>query len=366
MKKEFLSFNVKTCTKYSRPFADVNELTGYTPMDSDIAHHYNNNNFYDVDGNIIDPSEDFFPIANEPGTPGPGIDGFPELKNDAKVCSIDYTNHLEDARKLAYHGRWTPGARRRFKKCCHILFRGAVTTWEKHPSKTTRFPFQIAFLTLTIPQGAGYISPKKAHKTLLEPFLRWMRRKFKINGYVWVREFQKNGMIHYHLVYDKFILKTELRRYWNALMKNAGYLKEFFKKHPGKEPPSTHVNKAQNPDQCTYYMEKYMSKALKDNDQVGEGEEEDGVDRSGKLWDASLNLKQGKPFRTEVTPEIINHLEKLVESKVIDKKVEAYVTIYFAKKGDLLDRMPRKIIDESSVHYRRILYAGTDLEPPPV
>ena len=37
-----------------------------------------------------------------------------------------------------------------------------------------------AFLTLTIPKEAGYISPRVAYKRLLEPFIRWLRRRAKI------------------------------------------------------------------------------------------------------------------------------------------------------------------------------------------
>ena len=107
-----------------------------------------------------------------------------------------------------------------------------------------------------------------------------------------------------------------------------------------------------------------MTKAMKDKDLLPEEYEDAPIDTSGKLWDASLNLKAGKPFCIDWTPEIENCLNAQVEAGKADMKVVDYVTLYFARRGSLLSLLPKKIQQDALVHYRRILYAGTPLEPP--
>lgn len=356
-KKEYLTISGKTGYAHTRNILEINEMTEGTPCSEENREFYTDGPWQTADGTWITGEEDFFEVKKKIGIPTSGKKGFPALREEAVVCNGFPIEQVREGIILSYQGRWSRGVKKRFGKCCDILFQGAVQTWEKHPSKDVRFPFQIAFLTLTIHPSAGYLSPKKAYKELLKPYIQWMRDKFKINGYVWVREFQKNGMIHYHLCYDKFILKTELMRYWNSRMRKCGYMKDWDRKHPDKDYPSTRVEKAENPDQCAYYMQKYMSKAMKD-ESVKEGKEiEDDIDRTGRLWDASKNLKEGKAFKIELTPVIKLHLEKQVEAKKADKKFCDYGYLYFAKRGSLLGLMPKGIQQQALVYYRRILYA---------
>lgn len=363
MKKEYISFTGRTAAVYRNRHLEIN-LNTYDQSSSYEEELLAFQQPYQAaDGSWIHPIEDWFPVSNNERLPDQWKPNDPPTEDGENISNIDGVLMSKDIRDMAYKGRWSIGAKKRFRKCCDILFQAAIETWEIHPSKEVRFPFQIAFLTLTVHPAAGYISPKEAHINLLKPFLRWLRDNHKINGYVWVREFQKNGMIHYHMVYDKFIIKTSITRKWNKLMKNAGYLDEWYRKNPGKTYPSTRVDKAQNPEQCAWYMQKYMSKAMKDNDQKDESQNDDGVDRSGKLWDASMNLKAGKTFAIEFTPELKIHCDKLVEAGQIDRKEIDYVILYFARKGNLLQYMPKKIQQEALIHYRKILYEGTPLAP---
>lgn len=366
MKKEMISFTGRVAAVYRDRHLDINQQTYDQSSSYEEELLAFQQPYQAADGTWINPVEDWFPLPAKVGMPGPGIKGWPAPTEGGSSCNLNDFQRVSAVRDLAYKGRWSLGARKRFRKCCDILFQAAIQTWEKHPSKDVRFPFQIAFLTLTIPQEAGYISPKDAHKSLLKPFIRWLRETHLINGYVWVREFQKNGMIHYHLVYDKFILKTSITRKWNKLMKDAGYLEDWYKNNPGKTPPSTRVDKAQNPEQCAWYMQKYMSKAMKDNDKKEENGADDGVDRSGKLWDASMNLKAGKAFAIEFTPLLKVHLDKQVEASLVDRKEIDYVVLYFARHGNLLQVMPKNVQQAALVHYRQILYEGTPLAPAPV
>lgn len=352
----FFSCCGKTAVVYRNRHLEINEMTDITPEADVFGVHYADDVPVFDGEKWLQKVDEWLYGQTTAIRVGPGQKGFPGPTEGGYTCSLDGYERILSAQDLAYQGRWSKGAKMRFRKCCDILFQGAITTWEKHPSKETRFPFQVAFLTLTIPNSAGYVNPKDGHKKLLEPYLRWLRRK-GVNGYVWVREFKKQGgQLHYHMVYDKFILKTELMRYWNHLMKKAGYLDAYFGQYGHYDSPSTRVDKAQNPEQCIYYMEKYMTKALQDNDRLEDGALDDGVDRKGKLWDASRNLKEGKPFRIEMTPEIEANLHQKVHEGTADMKIVEGATLYFAKKGSFLKLMPHKIQQLALWHYRAILY----------
>jgi len=91
------------------------------------------------------------------------------------------------------------------------------------------YNFKMAFITLTLPSKQRTCT-KDVTNQLLNPFLIELRRITKMENYVWRLEFQENGNAHYHLVTDTYVDYLLIRRLWNRILKNNGYIKPYQEK----------------------------------------------------------------------------------------------------------------------------------------
>lgn len=73
------------------------------------------------------------------------------------------------------------------------------------------------FLTLTLPAEQQH-TDKELTYFCLHPFLAYCKKYFKVRYFVWKKELQKNGNLHYHLVTDRYIDALALRRAWNRVI----------------------------------------------------------------------------------------------------------------------------------------------------
>lgn len=73
------------------------------------------------------------------------------------------------------------------------------------------------FLTLTLPAKQTHTDVELT-KYCINPFLSYARKYFGVKHYIWKKELQKNGNLHYHLVTDRYIDAFSLRRAWNRLL----------------------------------------------------------------------------------------------------------------------------------------------------
>lgn len=79
------------------------------------------------------------------------------------------------------------------------------------------------FITLTLPATQTH-TDRELTTNLLNPFLSYARKYFYVRYYVWKKELQQNGNLHFHLVTDRFIKADCLRNAWNRLC-NKGKVK---------------------------------------------------------------------------------------------------------------------------------------------
>lgn len=79
------------------------------------------------------------------------------------------------------------------------------------------------FITLTLPAAQTH-TDRELTTNLLNPFLSYARKYFHVRYYVWKKELQQNGNLHFHLVTDRFIKADCLRNAWNRLC-NKGKVK---------------------------------------------------------------------------------------------------------------------------------------------
>jgi hypothetical protein len=200
----------------------------------------------------------------------------------------------------------------------------------------------LCFVTLTLPATQVH-DDRDIKRQCLTEMIKVMIKQFKVINYVWVAEKQKNGNIHFHLIIDKSISHTELRKHWNRLLNNMGYIdryrfnqKEFHKEgfkvrtnllknwdipqqkkayfdginSNWSNPNTTDVKKLDNVKNLYSYMMKYLSK----------GSDECPI--NGHKWGASASLKHLKYYTSLMdnqTSLFTNTLFTNINSKILIK-----------------------------------------------
>jgi|WetSurMetagenome_2_1015567.scaffolds.fasta_scaffold15241_4 hypothetical protein len=138
-----------------------------------------------------------------------------------------------------------------------VLFSPRKFVRRKAPKKN--FYFKVNFITLTLSDAQMHDDEWiKAH--MLEPFLKWMKRKHNAINYVWRAETQENGNIHFHITTNKYIHHTSIRNKWNQLQHDNGYIRRFFDIYGDHEAPSIDVKAVKNTKELAQYMGKYFAK----------------------------------------------------------------------------------------------------------
>lgn len=89
--------------------------------------------------------------------------------------------------------------------------------------------FRVAFITLTLPMKQK-TPTADVTRELFDPFLQSLRQYAKMNNYVWRLEFQKNGNVHYHLVTDSYVDYFYIKRRWNSVLEQHGYITDYANK----------------------------------------------------------------------------------------------------------------------------------------
>lgn len=192
-------------------------------------------------------------------------------------------------KKITYQGEITQHSRKRLAKALQLLIEITDSRWVINPVNSRRMRFSLAFWTLTLSASQGFTSDSEIKKTLLEPFLRKMRKK-GLRNYVWKSELQQNGNLHFHLLTDLFLPYTVIRDVWNNCQSKLGYISDFERRFGHRDPNSTDVRSVKDLKGIASYLAKYMLKASEKGKQQKISPIEDQK-RKGKIWDCSLNLK---------------------------------------------------------------------------
>lgn len=196
----------------------------------------------------------------------------------------DHSNKFTtDGHGKQYTGQLTSFSKRKLKRAIQLLVASAKEKEAKNFKTGNTFKFKVNFVTLTLPAPQGNITDKDLKKGALDPWIKRMRRKYKLNNYVWRAERQKNGNLHFHMITDTYIRFDYIRNDWNDCLKKFGFIKVFKKKWGHENPNSTDVHAVWKVRNLTQYFIKYMTK---------EGGKKDVI--NGKLWDCSKALKTKK------------------------------------------------------------------------
>lgn len=139
-----------------------------------------------------------------------------------------------------------------------VMFSPKKFVRRKPPKKN--FYFKVNFITLTL-SDAQFHDDEWIKSHMLEPFIKWMKRKHNAINYIWRAETQENGNIHFHITTNKYIHHTAIRNKWNQLQYDNGYIRYYFDNHGEHEAPSIDVKAVKNTKELASYMGKYFAKA---------------------------------------------------------------------------------------------------------
>lgn len=188
--------------------------------------------------------------------------------------------------------------------------------------------FQVSFVTLTLPTQQHH-THAEIKKKCLNNFLVQMRAKFGVQNYIWKMELQKNGNVHFHLSFDKYIHYSQIRKYWNQAINVLGYVDEYADKFGAmsekhyiayrlgqgasdikaikkaysigtaqnwRSPNSTDVKSVKNVENFASYMAKYMAKS-QDMSEIDTSNESVTGKLTGRLWFLSTSLSRLKSVK---------------------------------------------------------------------
>lgn len=153
------------------------------------------------------------------------------------------------------------------------------TLW--HAKTAKHYTFKLNFITLTIPDTENEITSDEFKEKLLQPWLSYARKFFKLNNYVWKIERQNNGKLHVHIVSDTFIHHSDLRRSWNNQLHRNGWLEAFAAKHGHYAPPTENVTAVKRAKNLAGYAAKYLSKGEAHKEYI-----------NGRVWGCNYELSR--------------------------------------------------------------------------
>lgn len=138
------------------------------------------------------------------------------------------------SRKFHYEAAYKTAAKKHIAGCTtkrHSELRADAAAAKPDKKKDTHL---CTFLTLTLPAKQTHTDVELS-KFAINPFLTYARKVWKVKYFIWKKELQKNGNLHYHLVTDRYIDAEYLRREWNRLL-NRGEV-------PGCSTPFDYVDR---------------------------------------------------------------------------------------------------------------------------
>jgi ribosomal protein S8 len=100
---------------------------------------------------------------------------------------------------------------------------------QKYVKPNTQKPY-LTFVTLTLPAFQRHLDVELTD-IFNEQFIRTMREQWGVQQYVWRKEPQADtGAVHFHVLCDRYIDWKIIRKRWNNIMDEHGYIESFRKR----------------------------------------------------------------------------------------------------------------------------------------
>lgn len=305
-----------------------------------------------------------------------------------KLRSALQRDSESNLRDLTYNGYMSKKTRSKVKKYLSVWLNGIQLNrkyYKKRHQKEVVYP---TFITLTLP-STQLQKDNHIKRELLNPFIIWMQQKHNVAYYYWRAEPQKNGNIHFHIIADKYIHHTNIRKQWNKYLDKLGYLdsystrmkllslQQYFnlvkhrkdmtfekaKKHYLREkksgwlnPNSTDVKSLKGIKSISAYVIKYMTKT------------EGSRKIEGRIHGGSEQLKSIKPYQELAGQAEFAICSELEKDPKVKKVYGEFHTVYYLDTHWYLQRLNFKYYSKLMSFYNQqfdLLYRGEQPRHPP-
>lgn len=159
----------------------------------------------------------------------------------------------------SHNGKVSDKARKKLECCLQWLLYSAKNKKVVDVDTGKTFFFKINFITLTLSAPQVH-SDQEITNRCLGNFLDTLKKQCGVVNYLWRAEAQANGNIHYHVVTDKYIHHSDIRRYWNQSQQLLGYIDSFCFSKKHRNPNSTDIHSVKHVKRLSSYLSKYMAK----------------------------------------------------------------------------------------------------------
>ena len=211
-----------------------------------------------------------------------------------------------------------------------------VTNWffcvKAIKKKNESWSKYLTFVTLTL-SAKQFHSDREIKRKMLNRFIIESGRKWGVKTYIWKAEKQKNGNIHFHLLYDRYIDWQDIRNVWNKIQEDNGYIDKFYEEHGHRNPNSSDIHglyKDKNNQligNLGSYIAKYFSKK----------EDQKHLLVDGKVWGRSKNLtKLG--FFSEYEDSQLHEIWEYFQTLNVKKVKEEYFQLVFVNSWHHLEK----------------------------
>ena len=197
-------------------------------------------------------------------------------------------------------------------------------------------------VTLTL-SGSQNHDDKFIKRNMLQLFIKNLQYNFGVDNYFWKAENQKNGNIHFHLLFDKYIDYREIQKIWNRIQDKNGYLDNYKKQYNNDNPPSTHIKSVYKSNNKVAYMQKYVSKNL-DNQLI-----------EGSVFRFSKGLIKAVPFSIIDENDISIDLYNYLDTNKLREFNNEYATIIYTRKYNNVDNLKGSVL-RAYIRYYHDLY----------
>lgn len=199
---------------------------------------------------------------------------------------------------VEYHGFLSRGTR---SKIITMLNAWADSIYSHNMCSTSvsaKKSRKLVFLTLTLPEQQKLVDNEVKRRALM-PFIQELKQFFGVQHYFWRAEAQMNGNIHFHLVIDQFIDKSEVNYIWDKHLWLSGLCSVaplFVEKY---HTATTRIEGIQGVASVAGYVCKYVTKS------------DGGRKIFGRIWGCSDSLRSLLVPAQEFTNEVASDFERV-------------------------------------------------------
>jgi hypothetical protein len=284
---------------------------------------------------------------------------FMQIRSKSIICYEKFINHVRTKRQISnqnllservkYTGLLSPGAIKRMTKAIDLLISSTPKQQILNPVTKRSQQFRLSFITLTMP-NSNILTASRDSKVLLEKMLRYLRNTQGMHSYVWKAETQENGQIHYHLTSNVYLHYQELRNYWNKLLFKSNLFSEYFEQRGDRDINSTDIHSVRKVKDLSAYLIKYFTK-----------QEQNQIAVKGKVWDCSLNLKEGKYYATDLLePDYYELLAGCKDLSIVVKELD-HCTIFRSNHKNVHNYINEKVMADY-YNYMAMVGSGANLK----